>query len=82
MAEETGLVGSLHSSDRAAWTKFHEALGTPDVLTTLVGESAEAFDRTRLRHLLDDVIRTAQLPGDHDEAGGGRVLSAVTARNL
>lgn len=82
LAEETGLVGSLHSSDRAAWTKFHEALGTPDVLSTLVDEPSAEFDRARLRQLLDDVIRTEQLPGDHDETGRVRVLSAVTARNL
>lgn len=82
LAAETGLVGSLHSSDKAAWTKFHDALATPDVLTALVDGPAETFDRTRLRQLMDDVIRTEQLPGDHDEAGRVRVLSAVTARNL
>jgi len=82
LADESGLAAAMHASDLAAWTKFHEALCTPDILTTLIDEPAEKFDRTRLRQLLDDVIRTEQLPGDHDEAGRVRVLSAVTARNL
>jgi ATP-dependent helicase/DNAse subunit B len=82
LADDTGLAHNLHGAELAAWTKLHDALAASDVLSALVAEPAEEFDRARLRQLLDDVIRTEQLPGDHDEAGRVRVLSAVTARNL
>lgn len=97
LARETGLTAAMNRGrnlanpesdaiDRhiefAAWNKFQNALCSPDDLTTLLGDETAEFDRARLRRLLQDVIRAEQLPGDHDEVGRIRVLSAVTARNL
>jgi ATP-dependent helicase/nuclease subunit B len=97
LARDTGLWRSLHEADelpahgaaaldvhadRAAWARFHDALQTADLLSVLVERDAPRLNRRDLLDTVRDIIRTEQLPGDHDEAGRVRVLSVVTARNL
>lgn len=97
LANETGLWRSLHeveehrlvlndlgslSADRAAWAKFRKSLASGDELAWLGSRASAELDRAQLLDLVNDVIRTEQLPGDHDEVGRIRVLSATTARSI
>ncbi len=69
-------------TDHKARARFRTSLGAADDLAALLEVPLDTYDRRRLVQRMADVIRLEQLPGDHDEAGRIRVLTAVTARSL
>lgn len=97
LADDTGLTRSmsdatrdrLHSQpqrdfreDYAAWKTFHKALAAGDRLAQLVGGTAATVARDDLPAYLETIVAGEQLPGERDETGCVRVLSAITARTV
>lgn len=88
LAHETGMLGLIQAADScaphdsAAWTRLREGLSSVEQLHAALGESPPRLDRGKLVGLLTDICRGEQLPGEYDETGRVRVLSAATARSL
>lgn len=97
LARETGILQSmsdaksdqLHSQplrdlgdDFAAWNSFHQALGAGDRLAQLTRGAPAMISRSDLVDYLETIVQTEQLPGERDENGRVRILSAITARTL
>jgi ATP-dependent helicase/nuclease subunit B len=97
LARETGLWHRMHDveehplvsqpvrtkrEDITAWGVFVKALKSADDLAELLGDDAPTFDRAAMRSRIEATIDAEQLPGDLDETGRVRVLSAATARTL
>ena len=88
LARETGLLDALDDSatgcphDAAAWARLHDSLASVEQLHAALDEPPPALDKSELLNLLAEICGSEQLPGDHDETGRVRVLSAATARSL
>ena len=88
LAGETGLLEAMDDSatacphDAAAWARLHDALASVEHLHAALEEPPPALDKRELLNLLVEICGGEQLPGDHDETGRVRVLSAATARSL
>ncbi|MGE0606641.1 MAG: PD-(D/E)XK nuclease family protein [Pirellulales bacterium] len=91
LAKETGLRRAvfadeekfpLVAQERAAWTRLLLALGGCQTLAEYLGEQPARLKLEDWFEFLQDVARSQQLPGGHDETGQIRVLTAGSARTL
>lgn len=97
LAQDTGLWRRMHEveehpllsqpvrkkrDDITAWGVFIKALKSADDLAELLGDEPPTLDRAAMRSRIEATIAGEQLPGDLDETGRVRVLSAATARTL
>lgn len=81
-ADDNPVSSEARERDHVAWERLTAALAEFQRLARWTGEEPPRWSRREFLHVLEDLLRTLQLPLDRDETGRVRVLSAEAARNL
>ncbi len=86
MAAATGLLRDPDppeaAADQKVWQQCIAAAEASSLVSDWTGQPQPLLSRQQFFDHLQDILRSESLPGDHDETGRVRVLSAESARNV